>query len=63
MDKETIVKELYNELRVNNSLRHRMGIDSAAEMVAASADGPVEAVVFTDKDGKDWALAVLEQEE
>lgn len=62
MDKETLVRELTAELRVNSSLRHRMGIDGAAEAVSSEADGPLEAVVFEDKDGKVWALAVLEQE-
>lgn len=63
MDKATVLRELCNELRVNSSLRHRMGIETAAEVISSEAGGPEEAVVFTDKDGKDWALVALEQTE
>lgn len=63
MDKEKIVEVLTEELRINSALRHRMGIVGAADPVSSEADGPHEAVVFEDKDGKVWALAVLEQDE
>lgn len=63
MDKAKIVEVLTEELRVNTALRHQMGIIGAADPVSSEADGPHEAVVFEDKDGKVWALAVLEQAE
>lgn len=63
MEKETLVQVLRNELRVNDALRHRMGIQSAVESVASEENGPLEAVVFVDKDGRHWALAVLEETE
>lgn len=63
MDRSKIVEVLTEELRTNSALRHRMGIVGAADPVSSETDGPHEAVVFEDKDGKVWALALLEQEE
>lgn len=61
MTKEEIVRELEKELQTNSALRHRLGIEGAADAVATEADGPVEAVVFEDREGKSWAVAVLEE--
>ena len=62
MEKEEIVEDLATELRLNNALRHRMGIEGAADAVSSQENGPVEAVVYRDRHGKNWALAVLEEE-
>ena len=62
MEKGKLVEVLAQEMRTNTALRHRLGIEGAADAVSSEADGPLEAVVFQDKDGKNWALAVLEDE-
>lgn len=56
-----MIQALEAELRTNSALRHRMGIEGAADAFAPEANGPLEAVVFADKDGKQWALALLEE--
>lgn len=63
MEREKMVEVLAEELRTNSALRHRMGIEGAADMASSEEDGPADAVVFVDKDGQMWALALLEQAE
>lgn len=58
-----MVEVLAEELRNNSVLRHKMGIEGSADAVSSEANGPLEAVVFADKDGKPWAIAVLEDDE
>jgi len=49
-----VAKELLEDLRTNNTLRHRLGIEDGPQLV----DDQENVIAYTDKEGNDWFLEV-----
>lgn len=54
MELEEATREIYESMRENNTLRHRLGIEEGPMIV----DGEPGLIAWTDKEGEDWFLKV-----
>lgn len=54
-----IVRALEAELRNNDELRRRIGIEGAADAVSESDGAPVTGIVWEDAEGRVFALTVV----
>lgn len=64
MDKETIARELAEELRVNTRLRHRLGMEegTASGVIHEAADDSTTPLFIDTADGQTFAIGVTEVE-
>ena len=59
MDKQTVVRELAEEIRINSKLRHRMGMVEGTPSEGV-VDGTDNGIVFHTADGQTFVIGVDE---
>lgn len=64
MDKETIARELAEELRTNTRLRHRLGMEegTGSGVIHEAADDSTMPLYLDTADGQTFAIGVTEVE-
>lgn len=54
MDAKEATREVYENLRENNTLRHRLGVEEGPEIL----DADPTVIAWTDKEGQDFFMQV-----